>query len=89
MDEQQRENKGFILLTPDSRGQNLHSPRRRRKNHESQDGGRDRKPSRTAAHIYYASTRSDGRETRRPNSAHAHARLACDQMIRYSLGLCQ
>lgn len=52
LDEQQRENKGFILLTPDSRGQNLHSPRRHcRKNHESQDGGRDRKPSRTAAHI--------------------------------------
>lgn len=52
IDEQQRENKGFILLTPDSGGQNLHSPHHHRcKNHESQDGGRDRKPSRTATHI--------------------------------------
>lgn len=50
MKEQQRENKRFILLTPDSKGQNLHSPHHG-KNHESQDGGRDRKPSRTAARV--------------------------------------
>lgn len=39
-------NKGFILLTPESRGQNLHSPR------QVKMGGRDRKPSRNAAHVY-------------------------------------